>query len=106
MAELNDGGNGASLEVLRDGPTTILKLGGELDLASADRIERLAADVVEAVEERLVVDAGGLRFADSSALALWVKWRRAVPSLEVRNPPAAIRRVIETMGLAEVLGVS
>ena len=40
-----------------------------------------------------------LRFADSSALALWVRWAGSVGSIELRHCSPLLRRVIETMGL-------
>jgi anti-anti-sigma factor len=104
MAEL-DPGQGPQLQVTvsRAGGATVVSLVGELDLANSDQLEQDLKEVVAAVEDRLVIDASRLRFADTSAIALWVKWREAVPAIEVRSPPPAIRRVIETMGLAEVL---
>jgi anti-anti-sigma factor len=89
----------------QDGGVTTLRLSGELDMATAEGLKRAVRETVESVSERLIVDAGGLRFADSSAIALWVEWRRVVPNMEIRNAPALVRRVIESMGLAEVLNV-
>lgn len=98
--------DGVRFEVLpAEGGVTTLRLSGELDMASAEGLERAVQNVIESVSERLIVDAGGLRFADSSAIALWVKWRNVVPTMEIRNAPALVRRVIESMGLREVLNV-
>jgi hypothetical protein len=53
----------------------------------------------------LVVDLSGLRFADSSAIALWVRWATTIDRFELRNTPSFVRRVIAAMGLSERLGV-
>jgi ABC-type transporter Mla MlaB component len=55
--------------------------------------------------DRLVVDAAGLEFADSSAIALLVRWANLVPTVEIRQPPELLRHVIARMGLSERLRV-
>ena len=54
---------------------------------------------------RLVVDVSELRFADSSAIALWVRWAARVPEFELRDPSPLLQRVVTAMGLAEKLAV-
>lgn len=83
-----------------------VRIAGELDMSG---IEPLAAQVDNALAKgvtRLTVDVSELRFADSSAIALWVRWASAVSEFELRQPPPLLRRVITAMGLAEKLGVS
>ena len=46
-----------------------------------------------------MLEVSGLRFADSSAIALWVKWSTRVTEVELREPPPLLRRVLTTMGL-------
>lgn len=41
-----------------------------------------------------------VRFADSSAIAQWVRWSMAVGEFELREPSPLARRVIDAMGLA------
>lgn len=107
MGEVDPGASAeASFDVSERPDATVLRLAGELDLASCDELEPALRDVVAGVKDRLVIDATDLRFADSSAIAMWVRWRDAVPALEIHNPPPIVRRVIQTMGLAEVLGLS
>lgn len=84
--------------------TAVVTITGELDLSG---IEPLAARVGEALAggvTRLIVDVAGVRFADSSAIALWVRWASSVSAFELREPPALLRRVISAMGLSEKLG--
>src|ERR1700759_4059330 len=77
-----------------DSGTARVDIGGELDMSSIPELEELVDPVLAARPRRLVVDVSGLRFADSSAIALWVKWAGTVPSFELRRPPELIRRVI------------
>jgi anti-sigma B factor antagonist len=97
----------ATFEVTRAEDGTVrVRIGGELDMSSVDRLE---ADVGRAMADappRLVVDVGAVRFADSSAIAMWVRWAGAVPEFELRNPSPLLRRVIRTMGLSRTLGVA
>lgn len=83
-----------------------LTLAGELDLSVTDELRAALKDTISAVTGTLEVDIAGLRFADSSAIALWVSWSQAVPRLEIRNAPPMILRVIQAMGLTKKLNPS
>jgi anti-anti-sigma factor len=107
MVEISAPGGGyVTYDVSREDGATRVTLTGELDLAISDELGSQLEGVVESTKDRLVVDARDLAFADSSAIALWVKWKGEVPEIEIRDPPPVIRRVIETMGLDQVLGLS
>jgi hypothetical protein len=54
---------------------------------------------------RLIIELSDLRFADSSAIALWVRWSTSVDEIELRDVSPILRRVIDSMGLAATLGV-
>ncbi len=77
----------------------VLALGGELDLATVAELATAVDDTVAAATDLLVLDVEQLRFADSSAIALWVSWSQRVQRVEVHNARPLIRRVIEAMGL-------
>ena len=79
---------------------------GELDITNVDRLDSVVAPALQRSPRRLVVDVHGLRFADSSAIALLVQWASAVDEIELRDAPALLRRVIETMGLSQTLRVT
>lgn len=80
-----------------------LKLAGELDIATTEVLRTAVEDTIGAATGTLVVDVAELRFADSSAIALWVSWSHRVTRLEIRNPQPMILRVIQAMGLTEKL---
>jgi anti-anti-sigma factor len=76
---------------------------GELDMSNIDQLEAAVSPELVREPARLVVDVAGLTFADSSAIALWVRWAGLVDDFELRSPPGLLRHVIRTMGLADKL---
>jgi anti-anti-sigma factor len=88
-----------------DDGTVTVRVGGELDITNVERLAGAVAPALEREPARLIVDARALRFADSSAIALWVRWAAAVPATELRDLPPTLRRVLDSMGLAEMLHV-
>jgi anti-sigma B factor antagonist len=86
--------------------TTVVTVRGDLDIASADRLNAAVAPLIEADGRKLIVDVGALRFADSSAIALWVRWAATVDELQLRGASPLLRRLINAMGLAQHLRLS
>jgi anti-anti-sigma factor len=86
-----------------DDGTATVTVEGELDISNVERLEQAAEPIIEAKPNRLVVDLRGLRFADSSAIAVWVRWASVVGEIELRNPSPLLREVITKMGLAGTL---
>jgi anti-anti-sigma factor len=104
MAELDPSRGRLTHTIVTPGDgSVVVSLDGELDIASADRLNLAVQDVLAGASICLVVDVERLRFADSSAIALWVGWSKKVPRLEIRNPSPMVLRVIEAMGLTNVL---
>jgi anti-anti-sigma factor len=97
--------SGHTITDLGDG-SFMVTLEGELDLSMTDELRAAVEDTIASVTGTLVLDVAALRFADSSAVALWVSWSQRVPKLEVRNPPPMILRVIQAMGLTKKLNPS
>jgi len=84
----------------------VLVLEGELDLSTTDELQTALEVTIASVTGTLIIDIAQLRFADSSAIALWVSWSQRVPKLEIRNAPPMILRVIQAMGLTKKLNPS
>lgn len=83
----------------------VIAIAGELDIESAIVLQDGVAAVLAGRPKRLTVDLAGLRFADSSGIALWVRWAGMVGELHLRNASPLLRRVITTMGLSDRLGL-
>ena len=92
--------------VSSDDAATVVKVTGELDITTIDELEEAVQPILDREPQRLVIDVSSLRFADSSAIALWMKWSTVVRRLEIRDPQPLLRRVIDSMGLAQTLRVT
>ena len=88
-----------------DDGSAVVRISGELDISAVDALESEVAPVLANRPRRLVVDVSDLRFADSSAIALWVRWASTTGDFELRHPSPLLLRVITAMGLAEKLAV-
>jgi anti-sigma B factor antagonist len=82
-----------------------VRISGELDITNVDALESAVGSALERHPGKLIIDLSGLRFADSSAIALWVRWATTVNEIELRDVSPILRRVIDTMGLADILNV-
>jgi anti-anti-sigma factor len=78
----------------------IVTLAGELDISNVDRLEAAVAPLIAKRPRRLIVNLRELGFADSSAIAAWVRWAAIVGELELRDASPLLRQVISRMGLA------
>jgi anti-sigma B factor antagonist len=87
---------------VNDDATVVVTVRGELDIANVDSLEQAVERVLTGAIDRLVVDVGQLLFADSSAIAVWVRWSTLV-EIELRDPSPLLRQVITSMGLDERL---
>jgi anti-anti-sigma factor len=95
---MRNGSNGLMMDAAVDGA---VRLEGELDAATAPRLQRLLDDQpwVTVLDMRSVkfIDAGGLR-----ALLHANGTRLGADRLTLRSPAAAVRRVLELAELTEV----
>jgi anti-anti-sigma factor len=95
-----------TFEVASPEPSTaVVTIRGELDLGNVEQLEEMVTPIIAPPVARLILEVGELRFADSSAIALWVRWAKAVPAIELRDASALLRRVITTMGLDRTLAL-
>ena len=96
-----------SFDVVIDGDHhATVRIDGELDMSGIEPLAGQVDEVLGSGVTSLTVDVSGVRFADSSAIALWVRWASAVDEFELREPPPLLQRVIAAMGLADKLGVT
>ena len=93
-----------NIDIQRDGRTTVLRLTGELDLATADMLRRHVLLALGRHDpDRLLLDLTGLDFTDSSGLAVMVWAHRLLTDrggqLRLYGPQPSIRRVLHITGL-------
>ncbi len=81
----------------------VVSVGGELDVSNAETLESVVAQVCDGQPEELVFDLRELSFMDSAGIAVLLGGARRVPSVRLRDPTPAVRRVIEVTGLTTVL---
>lgn len=86
-----------------DTESVILKVSGELDISNIEQLEAAVEPLEREKPRRLTIDARDLRFADSSAIAQWVRWAAMFEEVELRDPSPLLRRVIASMGLLSTL---
>jgi anti-anti-sigma factor len=89
-----------------DKQTLTVRVSGELDITNVETLASAVAPALDREPARLVVEVGDLRFADSSAIALWVQWATRVPDIELRDVTPLLRRVVHSMGLSSTLKVA
>jgi anti-sigma B factor antagonist len=63
-----------------DSGTVAIRVGGEIDLSSVDRLRGEAERAIEGDSDQLVIDLSECEFIDSSVLALFVDLRRRLNS--------------------------
>src|SRR5262245_16185177 len=92
----------------RDGVDGVVVLAGELDLAGGDAVEDAVAGLLAEGATRIWVQAGDLRFMDSSGLGgvLAAREKAVEAGAEFRFGPMSeiVARVIDLAGVHDLLG--
>jgi anti-anti-sigma factor len=83
--------------------TATVTISGELDIANVERLEAAVRPIIDGRPDRLVLDVHNLQFADTSAIALWVRWAAILGHVDLKNASSLLRRVIGAMGLDDEL---
>jgi anti-sigma B factor antagonist len=86
----------------------IVRLRGELDVATAPSFERVLLSL-RPPRQRVVLDLAELRFMDSTGLRILLKAKRAAAEggwlLVLRSVPPNIRRLLELAGVADAIPI-
>jgi anti-anti-sigma factor len=99
---------GLRVRVNRSGRRAVIRLDGELDCASAPRLQSAIDELfAHAAPERVLVDAEGLGFLDVAGLRPLLNLRQYVGDggLALRNARQPIVRVLRLLDLADDLGL-
>lgn len=101
---------GLRVAVSREGAAVIVRLRGELDLASAGTLETRLRDLIEPLRpapvDLVVVDAADLEFMDLAGVRVLLRARAVLAarggSLVLRCPSRAVERLLDVLALLEV----
>lgn len=85
------------------GAPPVLRLRGELDVATVDLLDETMNGVLDTHPGHVIIDVREVSFADSSAIAKLVQWSKMAHSMELRGASPLLRRVLSAMGLDSVL---
>jgi anti-sigma B factor antagonist len=84
--------------------SAVLKLSGELDIASAPLLERAVEGLSDLAQRRVLIDLSELSFMDSTGLRALLQARQLAADtdreLTLRNGPRQVQRVFELSGTA------
>ena len=108
MAALDD--EAASVDVTAevtfdDDGTAVIRVVGEIDIATADTIRQAIAVAVERRPADLVFDLAAVDFIDSSGLAVLLEAVKTADSVRIHPSSNVVRRVIEATGLGELFRI-
>ena len=108
MAELEESADSAPLSVetrAEEAGGPVIVVSGDLDISSVGELRGAVDQVAATRPEELTFDMSALRFMDSAGIAVLLGAAGRVPTVRLRNPNTAVRRVIELTGLTDVLKV-
>lgn len=88
----------------------VVSVRGELDVATAELLDRRLADQLEQGRHHLVLDLSGVPFIDSSGLTIVIRTmnatRRTGGSLCLVAPTPPVHRVLELTGMSLTIPIS
>jgi len=96
-----DGAYGIDLEEL-DGSAALVRVRGELDLASAPSLKWSLTDLLGSGSRRIVLDLSQVSFIDSTALSVLVGLQRALQPdglIAIAAATAEVQNILELTGL-------
>ena len=97
-----------TLDVQQRGTTATVVLTGELDMATAPRLQAAIDRLILDGQPRILVDLDALRFCDSAGLNTFVQADKLCASrggwLRLSGARGHVARVMELSGVDEVLG--
>ncbi len=96
--------------LITSGPSAVdVVVLGEVDMNDSDRVAEVLLRAASTGSSSIVVDLGGLMFADSSAIRALLTGRRAAEergiAFRIANPRHEVYRVLELAGLLDTFDV-
>jgi anti-sigma B factor antagonist len=106
MSETSDA---LQLEVTNPGPHVIIRIAGEVDLASSARLATTLDQFVNDGASTVTLDLSRVTFFDSSGIRVLVRATHDLAEtghpLELATPSPAVRRVLEMAGVLDLFTV-
>ena len=90
-------------EMVDEAGQVTLALTGELDFSNSAELREAVARILDSQPSGLIFDLTELSFSDSSGISVILYAHNNLTNVRLRNPSSIVERVIQTMGLAEVL---
>jgi anti-sigma B factor antagonist len=94
------------VQVREENGLPVICLSGELDITGIGPARAAIEAAIASHPGRVVLDASGLAYMDSSGIALLVWAARKTQEVQVRNPSQVVKRLIEVTGLSDVLRIT
>ncbi len=95
--------DGIELAVDRNADGTTLRVGGEIDLTSAPRLDDEIQALIEQSVTNLTLDLSSVAFMDSTGLRVLLKASKLIEGnggrVVLREPSEPVRRLLEVSGL-------
>ena len=94
--------------VMVEGRTAVVRVHGDLDVASAPHLRETLRDLVAHGKSQIVVDASGVEFVDSAGLEVLLGGCHRAESANGRlalvcGPSSRVRRLLQVSGVDDVL---
>jgi anti-sigma B factor antagonist len=93
-----------SLSSQRDADQATLAVSGEIDISTADALERAIAEIIDGGAGHVIVDLSGVTFMDSAGINVLLKGRRWADDhgqqFRVTGATGIVRQVLDLTGVA------
>ncbi len=89
-----------------DGGGLLIRLGGELDLASLPEVQPALDRLLALAPQPVCVDLADLAFLDSTGVALLIRIANHFGTMQVVHAAPVVRRVVRALGLSDHLGLA
>lgn len=105
MTGPNAGGDAQFCAEQASADTWVVTVIGEVDMTNRDHFKSAVEQALSGGPAKLIFDLAGVRFMDSSGLAVLLLAVNRAASVEVRAASSAVRRLIQVSGLVGILPI-
>lgn len=99
MTDPNSGADAQFCANQASADTWVVTVTGEVDLNNHDHFKSAVEQALSGGPAKLIFDLAGVRFMDSSGLAVMLLAAKRAASVEVRAASSAVRRLFQVSGL-------